>query len=678
MTIKNHYFQSITDLNKNLDLSSIDTDKTLLQIFSGLIKEPQLKELVDILKTKNNQVKFIGTTTAGEIYNGQVGSEGIAVSIMSFNDTEVNTAHFEDDDEFILGEDIAKEMFESDTKAMILFIDGLLTNGSNVIDGIASINNTIPIAGGMAGDNGNVAATFVVDQNGVYNKGAVVATLQSDNLEVHTDYQLNWHPIGKTMTVTKAEGTRLYELDGVSVSDVYTKYLGKNIGDNLPHSAIEFPLIKLDENGLEVCRTFVHRFEDGSLQTIGNIFEGDKVKFAFGNINLVIDTTEQKTSELYSYYPEAIFTYSCASRITFMQSEVIRELEPLNRIAPIAGFFTYGEIFHRGGKNHLLNISLTILMLSEKQTKQTVQTVKKESLETKREQNFFKGKHFLVLDALTNLTTQVISELNESKDEIEKSHKNTKDSIEYASIIQQAIVPNSEVLNSYFKDSFVYLQQRDIVGGDIYFISELDTKDEIVIMVIDGAGHGVPGGFITILVKAIETQIMADISSGKLKPSPAKILECFNYSIKTMLKQEKGSKSNSGFDGGVLYYNKKANICKYAGAKTPLYLVDKDNFEVIKSDRKHVGFARTSIDQQYTEYDIEVKEGRRIYISTDGLIDQELDDGTRYGKTKFEELLKSNSEKPFDKQKEIIEKLVEDQKKSKPQSDDITVVGFKF
>jgi serine phosphatase RsbU (regulator of sigma subunit) len=264
--------------------------------------------------------------------------------------------------------------------------------------------------------------------------------------------------------------------------------------------------------------------------------------------------------------------------------------------------------------------------------------------------------------------------------ELQQSNKSIKESIEFASRIQQAVLPQRDVLDKYFEESFVLWKPRDTVGGDIYFINKVESKDGVLIMVIDGAGHGVYGAFITMLVKAIETQIVGDIASGRLEASPAKILKYFNYALKTMLKQDKGAlnASNAGFDGGVLYYNHKEKTCKYAGAKTPLCIINGDNLEVLKSDRKNVGFIRTKIDQHYTEYDIQIQKDTRLYIATDGIWDQEGEREAIYGRKRFEALIKKICHKSFAEQKELIEKEFYDFKGNKRQTDDITVVGLQF
>ncbi|CAA6824288.1 MAG: Response regulator containing a CheY-like receiver domain and an HD-GYP domain [uncultured Sulfurovum sp.] len=272
---------------------------------------------------------------------------------------------------------------------------------------------------------------------------------------------------------------------------------------------------------------------------------------------------------------------------------------------------------------------------------------------------------------------ELTKDLKNKVKEVEKTNDNIKNSIEYASLMQQAILPSSNNLKQFSADYFICWMPKDIVGGDIYLINTLDT-DSVLIMVIDGAGHGVSGAFLTMLVKAIEEQIVAKIKDKSLRPSPALILEYFNLSIKIMLQQNKESKSNSGFDGGILYYNKKHNICKYAGAKTPLYIVNNGKLKIIKSDRKSVGYRRTDISQKYTEHEIIIKKETKLYITTDGMPDQEGNDNSRFGIERFKKFIVENQNISLSEQYQELQKLFKDFKGHTQQSDDITVVGLNF
>jgi CHASE2 domain-containing sensor protein/serine phosphatase RsbU (regulator of sigma subunit) len=287
-------------------------------------------------------------------------------------------------------------------------------------------------------------------------------------------------------------------------------------------------------------------------------------------------------------------------------------------------------------------------------------------------------KHLLKEELTKKHIAELDGKIKERTAQLVQSHKHIQDNINYAAIIQGAILPQEDILSKYTDESFIFWKPKDVVGGDIYFVSELSSKDEILVMLIDGAGHGVSGAFVTMLVKAIETQILAEIENSKMQPSPALILEYFNKSIKVMLKQDKSSKSNAGFDGGVLYYNKKTNLCKYAGAKTPLYIVDDNEIKIIQSDRKNVGYIRTKIDQKYTEYDIDLKENTKLYLSTDGFYDQEGLNNTRYSKKKFQELIKKIKNKSFLEQKNDIMSTLKNFQSTTVQSDDIAVIGLKF
>jgi len=103
----------------------------------------------------------------------------------------------------------------------------------------------------------------------------------------------------------------------------------------------------------------------------------------------------------------------------------------------------------------------------------------------------------------SELASEEFQELNENLNiklkELKKINKHTQDSIEYASLMQQAILPDLKILEEFCDDSFVCWSPKDIVGGDIYFFNMID-EESMLLMVIDGAGHGVPGAFLTMLV----------------------------------------------------------------------------------------------------------------------------------------------------------------------------------
>ncbi|MEA3227488.1 MAG: SpoIIE family protein phosphatase [Campylobacterota bacterium] len=271
-----------------------------------------------------------------------------------------------------------------------------------------------------------------------------------------------------------------------------------------------------------------------------------------------------------------------------------------------------------------------------------------------------------------------ITLLEKAKEEGEEINKLTRESIEYASLIQGALIPDNKTFTNHFKDYFAIWHPKDTVGGDIYLFEELRDKDECLLMVIDCTGHGVPGAFVTMLVKAIERQIVAKINHSDVIVSPADILTIFNQNMKSLLKQEnKYSLSNAGFDGGVLYYNKKEKIVKFAGAETPLFYVENGELNVIKGNRYSVGYKKCDMDYIYKEHTIEIKDGMQFYLTTDGYLDQNGGNkGFPFGKKRFKNMIEEyHIETMADQQEVFLNELLEYQD-DYDTNDDITVIGF--
>jgi|GEM_PF-1265418 len=308
-----------------------------------------------------------------------------------------------------------------------------------------------------------------------------------------------------------------------------------------------------------------------------------------------------------------------------------------------------------------------------------------------------KGKEFSALlsvtpiyyhgeDCYIGMVTDISKQKN-MENEIRSIHKHTKDSIEYASLIQSAVLPDNKLLSQYFKDQFVLWTPKDIVGGDIYLFSELRHKDECLLFFIDCTGHGVAGAFVTMLVKAVEQQILSNILADRyedIEVSPAWIMGYFNKALKKLLKQDtKDSVSNAGWDGGIIYYNRRDQILKFAGAETPLFYIDENNeFKTIKGNRYSVGYKKCDANYQYKETIIEVKEGMKFYCTTDGYIDQ--NGGEKdfpFGKKRFGNIIKEHHTKSMTEQYNIFVDSMEQYEQMIPnndRNDDMTIISFEI
>lgn len=298
-------------------------------------------------------------------------------------------------------------------------------------------------------------------------------------------------------------------------------------------------------------------------------------------------------------------------------------------------------------------------------------------------QNKTNDEYQSLYDGFNNMITRIKNSTNEldiAKQEIEEIHKRTKDSIEYASLIQGALIPDNKQFRIHFQDFFAIWHPKDIVGGDIYLYEELRHDDECLLMVIDCTGHGVPGAFVTMLVKAIERQIVANIINSNEVVSPAKILSIFNRNMKNLLKQEdENSISNAGFDGGIIYYNKNDKIIKYAGSNTPLFYVEDDEIKTLKGSRHSIGYKKSDANFVFKEYTIDVKKGMQFYIATDGYFDQIGGEKEfPFGKKRFLNIIKEYNKESFADQQEIFLDKLQQYEDGYERNDDVTLIGFKI
>jgi len=290
------------------------------------------------------------------------------------------------------------------------------------------------------------------------------------------------------------------------------------------------------------------------------------------------------------------------------------------------------------------------------------------------------------LSAEISVRKQVEKALQTSKETAEAANKKIMESINYAKLIQRSLLANIDVVKSYLPNSFFIWEPRDIVGGDIFFTESFE--DGFIVAVIDCTGHGVPGAFMTMIAISALRRIIRDDGCH----DPAKILKRLNFIVKTTLHQDKAyAISDDGLDIGICfaeigsrnqkpYFPQKSGFptLTFAGAKMPLYCVDKGQVCVIKGDKKSIGYKCSDPDFSFTNHTVTIQKGICFYMATDGFADQ-LDIGDRrFGSRRLRNLLKEIAHLPFEKQREMIMEAFEAHKGNRQRQDDVTVAGFGF
>jgi len=401
-------------LESMIDFSLLADEKNILvQIFCGQTKEI-LTNLSDVILRHLPHAICIGTTTDGEIYGASITTLRTIISISVFEHTSIKTAYVQDVDSFQCGIKLASDLITPNTKLLILFSDGTRMNAEEFLKGVETFDATVPICGGMAGDNGKFVQTYISSQNTILGDGVVGVSLNSDRLHVATDYKFDWKPIGLKHTITKAIDNRVYMIDTLKATDFYDKYLGSNF------SQTEFPLI-LEKHGVTMARAVIGKHEDGSLSYSGNLSEGDHVRIGFGDAESLMKDPIDVLENLHTINNiETFFIFSCMARRRFMPFLIKLGIGSFSKTAPTSGFYTYSEFYHQEGHNKLLNQTLTVVALSESEINTSALSIPHHE-ETKKDTSYSK-----TIESLTHLIEQSARDYDEQSKRLEKQMNYSK------------------------------------------------------------------------------------------------------------------------------------------------------------------------------------------------------------------------------------------------------------
>ncbi len=268
-------------------------------------------------------------------------------------------------------------------------------------------------------------------------------------------------------------------------------------------------------------------------------------------------------------------------------------------------------------------------------------------------------------------------EIQSQKDSLEEKNREITDSINYAKNIQHALLPSPNKFNSNFKDSFVLFKPKDIVSGDFFWV--YPKGDLIFYVTADCTGHGVPGGFMTML----GLSFLEEIIVGQGVTEPDIILNVMRDKIIAALNQSDSvSENKDGMDITVCRLNTAKNTLAFSSANNDIYIIRNGSnthnkeLEEYKANRQPCG--QYIINKPFTLQTIQLQTGDCIYTFTDGYADQfGGDKGKKFRYKNFENMLLKNSHLPFKDQKQILDSTINEWRGSHEQVDDILVIGVK-
>ncbi len=256
--------------------------------------------------------------------------------------------------------------------------------------------------------------------------------------------------------------------------------------------------------------------------------------------------------------------------------------------------------------------------------------------------------------------------------ELTEKNKDITDSIKYAQKIQQAVLPSYKFITNELAKTrtghFILFKPKDIVSGDFYWFYK--NESSLFYVTADSTGHGVPGGFMSMLGINLLNQIIVERGIT----NPGDILNKLREEIIRSLKTDEGY-SKDGMDAVVCKITFKDNLLEYAAANNPIYIVREKELTILPAQKMPVGYSDTIkpfMTQQFT-----LKQKDCIYTITDGYADQfGGEKGKKFKYKQLKELLVSISDDPVSRQLETLNQNFEKWKGTLEQVDDVCIIGI--
>ena len=275
--------------------------------------------------------------------------------------------------------------------------------------------------------------------------------------------------------------------------------------------------------------------------------------------------------------------------------------------------------------------------------------------------------------------TETNKKLLEMNAQLKQASEEITSSIQYASSIQNAILPSKETINKLLPENFILFNPKDIVSWDFYRCQE--KNDKIYFCVADCTGHWVPWAFMSMLWIASLNTI---INKSENKDINAwRILDLLREKVKKTLGQTwKSWEQQDGMDITFCILDKKTNKLQFAWANNHLYIINttvewEDKLQMIKADRMPIWvYVKNDL---FTNKEINLETWDQLYLSTDWYTDQFWWENNEKFMTKnLKKLLIKISDKTMEEQKNILEKNFKEWKWNNQQTDDVALMWVKI
>ncbi|MCH3942258.1 MAG: diguanylate cyclase [Atopobiaceae bacterium] len=341
----------------------------LFQIFTSSCDPDHADLLRRKVLRRFPQALIIGSSTSGEIAGDAIHERTVAFTALAFDSADVYVASYDCSriDPSVAGASLRERVMRLGGAVGVEVLS--TTKGMDTKSFVAQLDSLpegIEVFGGGADAWNDGGDTIVFDAEGILGHGAVAAIFCGESLHVATSNALGWKPLSKAMEITgtRSGGKTLVSVNGRPATDVYEKYLGAGNDDDFHRNVQEFPIL-VERDGNLLTRVPISSERDGSIILGADVAEGESLRISYADPAEILHAAYLSARQVATFGPQALLAFCCITRKVFLKEHAGCDTRLFSDLAPVAGFYTYGEILRSERSVEVFNCSLVVAGMRE-------------------------------------------------------------------------------------------------------------------------------------------------------------------------------------------------------------------------------------------------------------------------------------------------------------------------
>jgi hypothetical protein len=337
------------------------------------------------IRSVTDRVPLIGCPTSGEISGDWAGDGSVVVTALggpglSVRTTGVGTVSRDPEERRAAGSAAVVPMADlegGEHRFVLLLTDGQAGNQQHIIRGAyATLGAAVPLVGGCGANlGGSLEATpSLLWDDRAMEASVVAACVASDN-PIGIGIRHGWERTGEAAQVTSANHSVIYELDGQPALDAYLTRLEAPAECWTDPSAFQqFSLLHpfgiRRPSGDEIRVAAIPDYVRRSIRSAADIPEDSVAWLMRGDAEALLAATDQACEDAIGGLGDrpliGLVAFDCIGRRMVFKdgpSDVARMAKHASG-APLAGFYSFGEIARTRGVAGYHNQALVVLALS--------------------------------------------------------------------------------------------------------------------------------------------------------------------------------------------------------------------------------------------------------------------------------------------------------------------------